>query len=220
MSIVLYDFDRTLTNYDTIWSLGIAIANEKQHPIKSVYNFLKYFIKLKFRYISNNDFKKKCAALLLSNEEEKKILEVVEKYVNKRFHKMINVGILTTLQKYRNEGSHIYLVSSNYDFFLKQFIELWGLSGIIATQTEVINGIFTGRLLGEACHGVQKVLRVREKIGETRAREAIAYGDSRGDLELLKYVREGYWIKKGYKGTKKLRKINKITMEIIRSTGE
>ena len=92
-------------------------------------------------------------------------------------------------------SDEIYIVSSNFDFLLKPLQKRWNLAGIIATRTEVLNGIFTGRLVGNACHGKEKVARVIECFGPTITKEAVAYGDSASDAFLLDSVKDGYSVK-------------------------
>jgi len=203
MNIVLYDFDRTLTKYDTIFSLGIAIASEKKRPFKTICRFIASLLKLKLRRISNDEFKNRCAMLLLAGESEEKINRIIEKYLSRRLDSLIDTEVYNTIVKNQSRGNGVYIVSSNYDFFVNRFINLWRLSGVVATRAQIVNGIFSGKLLDKSCEGPQKVRRVRELFGDAVAGQAVAYGDSRGDLELLKYVRQGFWVRRGFRGKAK-----------------
>lgn len=65
-----------------------------------------------------------------------------------------------------------------------------GMTGAIATESEVVDGVYTGRLLSEFCYGAGKVNRVRQ-LAEERGydlRLCYAYSDSKSDLPLLELV--------------------------------
>ena len=85
----------------------------------------------------------------------------------------------------------------------------------MGTQIEVIDGRLTGRFATPNCYGPEKVRRLKEYINEKVSpvggglegwggKEVsptggdlegaiIAYGDSRGDKELLAYANEGHY---------------------------
>ena len=56
----------------------------------------------------------------------------------------------------------------------------------LATQMEVLDGSLTGRLQGKNCYGPEKVRRINEVVDKSDYDITFAYGDSRGDLEMLK----------------------------------
>ena len=64
----------------------------------------------------------------------------------------------------------------------------------LCTQVETRDGLLTGRFLTANCYGPEKVNRLRAILSAPRERYfIIAYGDSRGDRELLSYADEGHY---------------------------
>jgi phosphoserine phosphatase len=85
----------------------------------------------------------------------------------------------------------------------------------VGTQIEVVDGRLTGRFATSNCYGPEKVRRLKEYINEEVSPAGgdlegwggkevsptggdlegaiIAYGDSRGDKELLAYANEGHY---------------------------
>ncbi|OYU76337.1 MAG: hypothetical protein CFE32_10645 [Alphaproteobacteria bacterium PA3] len=57
------------------------------------------------------------------------------------------------------------------------------VSGVLATEVEIVNGRLTGRLLGDNCWGPGKLAAIRTAFGT--APLVAAYGDTRGDKEML-----------------------------------
>ena len=64
---------------------------------------------------------------------------------------------------------------------------------IAGTQIEVINGKLTGRFLTRNCYGKEKVGRLLQLYPDRKSYRLIAYGDSRGDRELLAFADESHY---------------------------
>ena len=110
------------------------------------------------------------------------------------------MGSVGKLLWHIGRGDKVYLVSSNYDFFLQSLVRRWCLTGMIATETEVKNGIYTGKLHGPACYGREKLFRVISQFGGACVKEAISYGDDpKSDVFLMEAVKEAHWVQ-GPKG--------------------
>lgn len=63
----------------------------------------------------------------------------------------------------------------------------------LCTRIEVKNNRLTGRLLGRNCYGEEKVRRIEEALPHRERYHLIAYGDSRGDKEMLEYADERHY---------------------------
>lgn len=206
MGLVFSDFDGTVTRYDTILPLGIAMAMDHPNPAGTLTEFLKSFLQLKLRLITNQQFKEAMAVALLAGRSVDDVLSEIDKHFE-QFAGLVDVEMLHVLQEHRANGDEVYFISSNFELFIQRFADAWQMNGAIATKSEVENERFTGRLLGNSCDGLEKVLRIQERFGEERSRDAVAYGDSRGDIELLSYVREGYWIDRRFNGAARVRRV-------------
>ena len=64
---------------------------------------------------------------------------------------------------------------------------------VIGTMVEARNGVLTGRFLTKNCYGEEKVKRLLQLFPERTEYWLTAYGDSRGDLELLDFANEAYY---------------------------
>ena len=64
---------------------------------------------------------------------------------------------------------------------------------VIGTMVEVRNGVLTGRFLTKNCYGEEKVKRLLQLYPERTEYWLTAYGDSRGDTELLDFANESYY---------------------------
>ncbi len=98
---------------------------------------------------------------------------------------------LEAIRRHRAEGHEVLLVSASSIFYLKLLKDTLGVTDIIATKLDATeNGVFEGRVCGENCRGVEKGLRLAEYLaatdGELDYESSVAYGDSCGDLPMLR----------------------------------
>lgn len=94
------------------------------------------------------------------------------------------------VERHHELGRDTYIVSASPVEIVDPLGSALGMTGVIATESEVVNGVYTGRLLSEFCYGPGKVNRVRQ-LAEERGydlRLCYAYSDSRSDLPLLELV--------------------------------
>jgi phosphoserine phosphatase len=82
---------------------------------------------------------------------------------------------------------------------LKFFGESLNLSQIISSELNTKSKIVDGSIQGVNCYGKEKADRIQEWITLENRKPSItyAYGDSRGDSEMLSMVNKGFFIKSG-----------------------
>lgn len=89
------------------------------------------------------------------------------------------------IEWHRGNGHKLVLVSASLGLYLIPFGKLTGFDDVLATALEVgPDGRLTGRLLGPNVRAAQKAALLREHIGAEPV-TLWAYGDSRGDREML-----------------------------------
>lgn len=82
-------------------------------------------------------------------------------------------------------GHRTVLVSASLALYLEPFGKLVGFDDVIATRLEVgPSELLTGRILGENVRAAQKALLLERLLGSDPV-TVWAYGDSRGDREML-----------------------------------
>jgi phosphatidylglycerophosphatase C len=110
--------------------------------------------------------------------------------------------VVQSLHRHADAGDTVLLVSASFEVYLRPLAELLGAHDVLAVRLEVDEaGILTGRLEGPNCRGPEKVVRVHDWLdrhaGGRAAVHLSAYGDSRGDRELLADADEAHWLGRG-----------------------
>jgi phosphatidylglycerophosphatase C len=86
---------------------------------------------------------------------------------------------------HRDQGHRVVIVSASLTNYLEPFAAEVGIDDVIATRLEVDgDGRLTGRMAGLNVRGAEKATRLRALLGPEPV-ELWAYGDSRGDREML-----------------------------------
>jgi HAD superfamily hydrolase (TIGR01490 family) len=94
------------------------------------------------------------------------------------------------LQKHRDDGDYLLIITATNLFVTEPIAELLGVDDIIATNPEVINGQYTGKITGIPSFQDGKVKRLAAWLEQnTLSLEgSYFYSDSHNDLPLLKQV--------------------------------
>ena len=96
-------------------------------------------------------------------------------------------------------GHRVVIVSASYDTYVDVVAAGLGDVDVLATQLEVVDGVCTGSLVGPNCRGQEKVERLSAWLdAQGLARDDVivyAYGDSRGDAEMLAWADHPHRVK-------------------------
>ncbi len=88
---------------------------------------------------------------------------------------------------HRRAGRTTYIVSASPQELVEPLAAAIGMTGGIGTRGEIVDGVYTGELVGPFCYGPGKVHAIRE-IAEWEGYDlnmSYAYSDSASDLPML-----------------------------------
>lgn len=94
------------------------------------------------------------------------------------------------VEKHRALGHTLLVITATNRFITAPIVEMYGIDNLIATTPELIDGRYTGEIVGVPCFQDGKVTLLNEwlaKTGETLA-GSYFYSDSHNDLPLLQLV--------------------------------
>jgi phosphoserine phosphatase len=99
--------------------------------------------------------------------------------------------VISHVRAHQKLGRPTYLVTASPREIASRISEILGMDGYLATELEIVDGFYTGRLAAPVVHGPRKaaevaVLAARDGI---RLDASYMYSDSANDLPLLRQVR-------------------------------
>ena len=101
---------------------------------------------------------------------------------------MVRPDVVEILRKHQAAGDQVIVISASLEDWVRPWCKAHGINCVLGTQAKKQNGKLTGRFCTPNCYGQEKVTRLL-KITPNRENYLLyAYGDSRGDRELLQFA--------------------------------
>ncbi|MET4000357.1 HAD family hydrolase [Marinobacterium sp. MBR-109] len=94
------------------------------------------------------------------------------------------------LQQHRERGDFLLIITATNRFVTAPIAKRLGVDDLLATDPEMINGRFTGKVAGTPCFQGGKVTRLQQWLEQTghNLKDSWFYSDSNNDLPLLEVV--------------------------------
>jgi HAD superfamily hydrolase (TIGR01490 family) len=193
--VAVFDFDGTITYRDTLFSFLLYLVGPWRlflNTIPLLPTLSGYAIKL----IPNSVAKERVFIRFLAGMPEGIVLEYANRFAETRVPSLVRENALKRLAWHRQQGHRCVVVSASIEDYVAPWAYAAGFDDVIATRLQRGNdGALTGCYDGQNCYGPEKVRRLRELLGDTTNLELYAYGDSRGDRELLALADHAYYKK-------------------------
>jgi HAD superfamily hydrolase (TIGR01490 family) len=117
--------------------------------------------------------------------------EYVEGLVNDFFNKNIKEFIFSEMtdiiNKHKSEGRELLIISNSVDVIVGKVAEFLGISNYIGTKLELVDGKFTGKILGGIVYGKNKIIFAKDFIEKNNLdfKNSWVYTDHISDLDLM-----------------------------------
>ena len=184
-NIVFFDFDGTITKNDTFIDFIIFNFGLTKYLFGLV--FLSPVLLLyKIKIISNQYAKQKFSSLYFKNMSIKKYKNMVDKYIDERVPSILKKEAIEKLNEHKYKNDYIVIVSASFNLLINRFAQKYNFDKSISTILEVKNNKITGQFVGDNCYGMEKVNRIKKEIALRNFNLIYAYGDSKGDIPMLK----------------------------------
>lgn len=190
MALALFDLDNTLLNGDSDHSWGLYLAeigavDRELHEAKQDLFYQQYLAgELDIQQFCDFQF------AILTQHPLDQLYAWRADFLNTVIEPMILNGKADLLEKHRDAGDEILIITATNDFITAPIAERLGVPTLLATQAEFIDGAYTGKLNGTPCYQAGKVSRLNTWLNQQgkRLENSYFYSDSINDLPLLELV--------------------------------
>jgi phosphatidylglycerophosphatase C len=191
--IYVFDFDGTLTKRDSLLQF-VGYVNRPWKLGLSLLLLLPKLLLMKLHLRDNGRTKEEFFAWHFRGKRLSDFNVFCEEFAQDDPELLREAGA-ATLREALKQGAKCFVVSASVDNWVKPFFH--ETVKVLGTQLEVKDGRLTGRFTTPNCYGPEKVKRLKDAIPDLeRNRDKyyiIAYGDSRGDKEILEFADERHY---------------------------
>jgi HAD superfamily hydrolase (TIGR01490 family) len=188
--VAAFDFDGTLTRHDSLLPFLRRLCGDAA-VLRVVVRRLPVIVAAAAGWVSRHRAKEAVLGPLLRGRRLEEVTAVAEDYA-RRLLGRLDRRALRWLEWHRRRGDEVVIVSASPELYLVPVGQALGCRAVLATRLEVApDGRLTGRIAGRNVRGSEKVARLERWLEGTGA-ELWAYGDSRGDRELLARARRPF----------------------------
>jgi len=187
-----FDVDNTLLRGASIFHVARGLWRRKFFSVRDIAAMLwkqAWFLALGENLAHFDDIREQALAFVAGHSVTE-ITEIGEEIYDEAMAGKIWPGTHALAQMHLDSGQQVWLVTATPIEVAQVIAQRLGLSGALGTVAESVDGIYTGRLVGEPLHGEAKAVAVRA-LAEREGLElgvCSAYSDSSNDIPLLSLV--------------------------------
>ena len=188
MKLALFDLDHTLLNTDSDHSWGEFLVNEglvdPVHHRAMNDKFYEDYKKGQLDPYAYNEF----VFQFLTQHDHDYLTELHQLFMQKVIRPQMRLEGFKAIQCHKDAGHEIVGITATSDFITAPIFREFGITEIIATNAEVIDGKYTGKVTNIACYQQGKLTRLEQWLAGRDVTESWAYSDSINDRFLLEHA--------------------------------
>lgn len=192
-SAAFFDLDNTLVRGSSLFFLARQLVREGIVSRMEMLRFAWFelrFVLTRSENRSHRDVVTSKALAIVAGYTTQEVSRVISRVTTRLLDQRLVPSIISELREHQRLGRPTFLITASPIELAADLASKLGMTGAIATTPETVNGVYTGRLLGEPMHGQRKasaVLALAERY-QLDLGTSFAYSDSQNDLPLLSCV--------------------------------
>lgn len=183
-SIAFFDFDGTITRGDSFLKFLFYKRRISISLILQVAASIPALLLWKAGIYNNNKAKEKITGYFFRGVDQAAFEKKCSGFATDVLPLMTRQDAMEKIQWHQQHGHTIVVVSASIENYIRHFSSSHQLD-YIATRMEVKDSKLTGKFSGKNCYGIEKEIRIKERYQLADYETVYAYGDSRGDREML-----------------------------------
>ena len=188
--LLIFDLDNTLLAGDSDRNWGIFLAEQKVVGSSYLDESEKFYNNYYDGSLDIDGFLSFCLKPLIENDMSY-LLELRKQFIEDKIKPIITELGREIINQAIEDGKTVIIATATNDFVTRPIADLFNVRTLIATEFEVINQKFTGKVLNTPCFREGKVSKVKKWVDDNNfdLSKASFYSDSFNDLPLLEKVK-------------------------------
>jgi HAD superfamily hydrolase (TIGR01490 family) len=187
-NLAIFDLDNTILNGDSDYSwinflIDIDYVDKDEYEKKNQYFYDKYY-EGKLDYDEWAEF----ALSTIKGKRPEEIENLLNKFLSSVIEPMINIYALRLLHNHYHKNDVMLLASATNSVIVNPIAKRLGFENIVATEVEIVNGVYSGKFQNTPALGEGKLQKVREWMRRndfSDFKNTTFYSDSINDFPLL-----------------------------------
>ena len=191
--IYAFDFDGTLTTKDTLLEF-IRFAKGSGQMFRGFLLFSPLLLLMKLHLYPNWKVKQQVFSYFFKGMNIDDFNTLCTHFAEQNKYLLRPAGIEKVRQAIEEEQATVLIISASIDNRVRPFFdEIDKKIQVLGTQIETKGSRLTGQFTTKNCYGQEKVNRLTALYLHRETYELIAFGDSRGDKELLDFADKAFY---------------------------
>jgi HAD superfamily hydrolase (TIGR01490 family) len=191
-TVAAFDFDGTITTRDTFVEF-IRFAKGTPALLLGFAMYSPLLIAYKLKLYPNWKIKQHLFSFFFKGMKLSDFDQFCNEFCRQSMH-LTRSQAISSIQNHIEKGNSIVIISASIENWVHPFAEQLGVSSILCTKLEIDQkGCLTGRFASANCYGAEKVRRLLQLYPHREEYHLVAYGDSKGDKELLNFADEQFY---------------------------
>lgn len=190
MTLAIFDLDNTLLADDSDYLWGLFLAD--QGVVERAYYLReneRFFREYKAGRLDIHEFLR-FSLKPLSEHPLQHLYALRERFLSEKIEPRLLPAAGALLQKHRASGDTLMIITATNSFVTSPIAERMGVDYLIATEPEMSDGRYTGKVDGEPAYQEGKVKRLNDWLAahQENLDGSSFYSDSHNDIPLLRLV--------------------------------
>ena len=188
--LLIFDLDNTLLAGDSDRNWGIFLAEQK--VVESTYldESEKFYNNYYDGSLDIDGFLSFCLKPLIDNDMEY-LLKLRQQFIEDKIKPIVTQPGKEIINHAIQNGKTVVIATATNDFVTRPIADLFNVQTLIATEFEIKNQQFTGKVINAPCFREGKLNKVQKWVDDNNfdLSKASFYSDSFNDLPLLEKVK-------------------------------
>ena len=188
--LLIFDLDNTLLAGDSDRNWGIFLAEQKVVESSYLDESEKFYNNYYDGSLDIDGFLSFCLKPLIENDMEY-LLKLRQQFVEDKIKPIITQPGKEIINHAIENGKTVVIATATNDFVTRPIADLFNVQTLIATEFEIKNQQFTGKVIDAPCFREGKLNKVQKWVDDNNfdLSKASFYSDSFNDLPLLEKVK-------------------------------
>ena len=190
MALALFDLDNTLLADDSDFLWGCFLVDNGLVD-KATYDAANQRFYDEYKKGTLDIFEFLAFSLKpLTQFSPEKLAELHQAFMQKHILPAMTEKGLAQVQQHRDKGDLTLIITATNSFVTGPIAKAFKVDELIATEPEIIDGKYTGKVAGTPCFQEGKITRLKQWLENTShdLENSTFYSDSHNDLALLEIV--------------------------------